>query len=81
MKRDDLEKLRIPREQRSSRGSHAILIFLAIAFILVAAAWFAWPRVSDSKRLVSQTQPQQTDCGSLRAPSARRLHQIKMAFC
>ena len=64
MKRDDLEKLRIPREQRSSRGSHAILIFLAIAFILVAAAWFAWPRVSDSKRLVSQTQPQQTDAAA-----------------
>jgi len=64
MKRDDLEKLRIPREQRSSRGSHAILIFLAIAFILVAAAWFAWPRVSDSKRLISQTQPQQIDAAA-----------------
>src|SRR6476619_3579554 len=61
MKRDDLEKLRITREQRSSRGYNAILIFLAIAFILVAAAWFAWPRVSDSKRLISQTQPQQAD--------------------
>jgi HlyD family secretion protein len=64
MKRDDLEKLRIPREQRSSRGSNAILIFLAIAFILVAAAWFAWPRVSDSKRLISQTQPQQVDAAA-----------------
>jgi HlyD family secretion protein len=64
MKRDDLEKLRIPREQRSSRGSNAILIFLAIAFILVAAAWFAWPRVSDSKRLVSQTQPHQADASA-----------------
>ena len=64
MKRDDLEKLRIPREQRSSRGSNAILIFLAIAFILVAAAWFAWPRVSDSKRLISQTQPQQIDAAA-----------------
>jgi HlyD family secretion protein len=61
MKRDDLDKLRIPREQRSSRGSNAILIFLAIAFILVAATWFAWPRVSDSKRLVSQTEPYQAD--------------------
>jgi HlyD family secretion protein len=64
MKRDDIEKLRIPREQRSSRGSNAILIFLAIAFILVAAAWFAWPRVSDSKRLISQTQPQQVDAAA-----------------
>ena len=70
MKRDDLEKLRIPREQRSSRGSNAILIFLAIAFILVAAAWFAWPRVSDSKRLVSQTQPQQTDAAAPRPVSS-----------
>jgi HlyD family secretion protein len=70
MKRDDLEKLRIPREQRSSRGSHAILIFLAIAFILVAAAWFAWPRLSDSKRLVSQTQPQQTDAAAPRPVSS-----------
>ena len=61
MKRDDLEKLRIPREQRSSsRGSNAILIFLAIAFILVAAGWFAWPRVSDSSawsRRLNRTQP------------------------
>jgi HlyD family secretion protein len=70
MKRDDLEKLRIPREQRSSRGSHAILILLAIAFILVAAAWFAWPRVSDSKRLVSQTQPSQADSSSAPSPVA-----------
>ena len=68
MKRDDLEKLRIPREQRSSRGSNAIIIFLAIAFILVAAAWFAWPRVSDSKRLVSQTQPHQADGSSAPTP-------------
>jgi HlyD family secretion protein len=70
MKRDDLEKLRIPREQRSSRGSNAILIFLAIAFILVAAAWFAWPRVSDSKRLVSRTEPYQADSSSAATPAA-----------
>jgi HlyD family secretion protein len=69
MKRDDLEKLRIPREQRSSRGSNAIVIFLAIAFILVAAAWFAWPRVSDSKRLVSQTQPYQADASTAPTPA------------
>ena len=73
MKRDDLEKLRIPREQRSSRGSHAILIFLAIAFILVAAGWFAWPRVSDSKRLVSQTQPYQADASSAPTPATSPL--------
>ena len=70
MKRDDLEKLRIPREQRSSRGSNAILIFLAIAFILVAAAWFAWPRVSDSKRLVSRMEPSQADSSSPPTPVA-----------
>jgi HlyD family secretion protein len=64
MKRDDLEKLRIPREERSPRRSHAILIFLTIALILVAAAWFAWPRASDSKRLVSQTQPHQATTGA-----------------
>ena len=61
MKRDDLDKLRIPREQRSSRGTHAALIFIAIGIILLAAAWFAWPRASGSKRLVSQTQPHQAD--------------------
>jgi HlyD family secretion protein len=70
MKRDDLEKLRIPREQRSSRGSNAILIFLAIAFILIAATWFAWPRVSDSKRLVSKTEPYQADSSSAPTPVA-----------
>jgi HlyD family secretion protein len=67
MKRDDLEKLRIPREQRSSRGTQAALIFIAIAIILLAAAWFAWPRASDSKRLVSQTQPHQPNSAELSA--------------
>jgi HlyD family secretion protein len=67
MKRDDLEKLRIPREQRSSRGTQAALIFIAIAIILLAAAWFAWPRASDSKRLVSQTQPHQPNFAELSA--------------
>jgi HlyD family secretion protein len=59
MKRDDLEKLRIPRDQRSSRGTNAALIFIAIGIILLTAAWFAWPRASDATRLVSQTQPHQ----------------------
>jgi len=64
MKRDDLEKLRIPQDQRSSRGAHATLIYVAIAIILLGAAWFALPRSSDSKRLVSQTQPHQVDAAS-----------------
>ena len=57
MKRDDLEKLRIPESQRSSRGIYPALIYGAIAIVLVIAAWFAWPRASDSKRLVAQTKP------------------------
>jgi HlyD family secretion protein len=60
MKRDDLEKLRIPREQRSSRGASATLIFIAIGIILAVAAWFAWPRASDSKRLVNSSQAHQS---------------------
>lgn len=64
MKRDDLEKLRIPRDQRSTRGANTALIFIAIASILLVAAWFAWPRSSDSKRVVSQTQPYQTTTAS-----------------
>ncbi len=66
MKREDLEKLRIPRDQRSSRGTNPALIFIAIGIILLAAAWFAWPRASDAKRLVSQTQPHQA--GSAASP-------------
>jgi HlyD family secretion protein len=68
MKRDDLEKLRIPRDQRSTRGTNAALIFIAIAIILLVAAWFAWPRSSDSKRVVSQTQPYQADTVSSTPP-------------
>jgi HlyD family secretion protein len=64
MKRDDLEKLRIPRDQRSSRGTNAALIFIGVAIILIAAAWFAWPRASDAKRLVSQTQPHQPNASA-----------------
>jgi HlyD family secretion protein len=57
MKRDDLEKLRIPQSQRSSRGIYTALIYGAVAIVLLIAAWFAWPRASDSKRLVAQTKP------------------------
>jgi multidrug efflux pump subunit AcrA (membrane-fusion protein) len=46
------------------RGDNAALIFIAITIILLAAAWLAWPRSSDEKRLVSQTQPQQTNFAS-----------------
>ena len=64
MKRDDLEKLRIPQDQRSSRGVYTALIYGAVAVILLIAAWFAWPRSSDSKRLIAQTKPYQADSAS-----------------
>jgi HlyD family secretion protein len=64
MKRDDLEKLRIPESQRSSRGIYPALIYGAIAIVLLIAAWFAWPRASDSKRLVAQTKPYPADSAS-----------------
>ena len=47
MKRDDLEKLRIPQSQRSSRGVYTALIYGAVVVVLLIAAWFAWPRASD----------------------------------
>jgi HlyD family secretion protein len=64
MKRDDLEKLRIPQDQRSSRGVYTALIYGAVAVILLIAAWFAWPRSSDSKRLIAQTKPYRADSAS-----------------
>ncbi|HEY5707048.1 MAG TPA: efflux RND transporter periplasmic adaptor subunit [Terrimicrobiaceae bacterium] len=69
MKRDDLEKLRIPQSQRSSRGLSTALIYSAVAVVLLIAAWFAWPRASDSKRLVAQTKPYQADATSSAQPS------------
>jgi HlyD family secretion protein len=64
MKRDDLEKLRIPQSQRSSRGVYTALIYGAVVVVLLIAAWFAWPRGSDSKRLVARTTPHQADAAS-----------------
>jgi HlyD family secretion protein len=64
MKRDDLEKLRIPEGQRSSRGVYAAAIYGGVALALLVAAFFAWPRGSDSKRLVAQTRPYQADSAS-----------------
>ena len=64
MKRDDLEKLRIPQNQRSSRGVYTGLIYGAVALVLIIAAWFAWPRASDNKRLVVQTKPYQANAAS-----------------
>ncbi len=64
MKRDDLEKLRIPQSQRSSRGVYTALIYGAVVVVLLIAAWFAWPRGSDSKRLVARTKPHQADAAS-----------------
>jgi HlyD family secretion protein len=69
MKRDDLEKLRIPQEQRSSRGLPAAIIYGAVLFILLIAAWFAWPRLSDSTRLVAQTKPYEGDSASSSVPA------------
>ena len=57
MKRDVLEKLRIPETERSSRGVPAALIYVAAAVVLAIAAFFAWPRNSDERRIVSQTNP------------------------
>ena len=73
MKRDDLEKLRIPQNQRSSRGIYTALIYGAVAVVLIIAAWFAWPRASDNKRLVVQTKPYQANAASpapLQAPAS-----------
>jgi HlyD family secretion protein len=64
MKRDDLEKLRIPQSQRSSRGVYTALIYGVVVIVLLIAAWFAWPRASDSKRLVAHTRPHQPDATS-----------------
>lgn len=64
MKRDDLDKLRIPQSQRSSRGVYPALIYGAVMVVLLITAWFAWPRASDSKRLVAQTKPHQPDAAS-----------------
>ena len=73
MKRDDLEKLRIPQNQRSSRGVYTGVIYGAVALVLIIAAWFAWPRASDNKRLVVQTKPYQANAASpapLHAPAS-----------
>jgi HlyD family secretion protein len=64
MKGDDLDKLRIPQRERSSRGIPAALIYGAVLLILLIAAWFAWPRASDATRLVAQTKPYQPDSSS-----------------
>jgi HlyD family secretion protein len=70
MKRDDLEKLRIPQAQRSSRGIPAVLIYGVVALIVLIAAWFAWPRASDSTRLVATTKPYQPDSSTSPSSSA-----------
>ena len=69
MKPEDLDKLRIPKEQRSSRGVFTAFIYVAVALALLASAWFAWPRASDSKRLVAQTRPHPSEAATL-APAA-----------
>jgi HlyD family secretion protein len=69
MKPEDLDKLRIPKEQRSSRGVFTAFIYVAVALALLVSAWFAWPRASDSKRLVAQTKPHFSEAATL-APEA-----------
>jgi HlyD family secretion protein len=56
MKGNDLEKLRIPDHQRTGRGLPAPIIFGAVALVLVVAVFFAWPRKSDSQRIVTNTE-------------------------
>lgn len=53
MKGDELDQLRIPDDQRSGRGFPAAIIFGGVALVLLAAGFFAWPRKSDSQRVVA----------------------------
>ncbi len=53
MNSDPLKKLSIPPDQRSGRGLPAWLIYAGVTGAILAAAYFAWPRKSDSQRIVT----------------------------
>jgi len=59
MNSDPLKKLSIPPGQRSGRGLPAWLIYAGVLAAIVAAGYFAWPRKSDSQRIVhgANSQP------------------------
>lgn len=57
MNSDPLKKLTIPPEQRTGRGVSAWLIYGVVAAAILAAGFFAWPRKSDSQRVVNQATP------------------------
>lgn len=67
-KNDDLKKLRIPAGQRSSRGIVPVLIYGAVALALILGIFLAWPRSSDSQRIVNRTN-RHTTPGATPAPA------------
>jgi HlyD family secretion protein len=69
MKDPDLDKLRIPDEQRTGRGLPAPLIFGGVALVLVVAVYFAWPRKSDSQRIATNTSTYQAAKSATPSPS------------
>jgi HlyD family secretion protein len=57
MKSDELNKLRIPKSQRTGKGIPAVIIYATVALALVVGVYLAWPRASDSQRVVNSTKP------------------------
>lgn len=57
MKSDELDKLRIPKSQRTAKGIPAIIIYATVALTLALGGYLAWPRASDSQRVVNTTKP------------------------
>ncbi|MBI3879273.1 MAG: efflux RND transporter periplasmic adaptor subunit, partial [Verrucomicrobia bacterium] len=51
MNEDKLSQLRIGSEQKRRPARSLWLIFLGVLAVVAVAAWFAWPRVSDSIRV------------------------------
>jgi HlyD family secretion protein len=57
MNPDPLQKLKIPEGKRSGRNTASRVIFGGVIVAILIAAFFAWPRASDSQRIVNQTRP------------------------
>ncbi len=57
MKSDELNKLRIPKSQRTGKGIPAVIIYATVVLALAVGVYLAWPRASDSQRVVNSTKP------------------------
>ena len=71
MKRQELESLKIDQGSKEREQKPALLIFVVVAVITGVVLYFAWPRASDSQRVVNTNSKKEAAAASSTSGSSK----------